>query len=103
MVHAGWFPSSRELATHWLAEFCRQRANAISLLFQTQKILCSHLLIVILDTRQPVFKILTMSVPLAAWFEETVGYLSLFSCICLVIPAFCVAHAALASKLFYFT
>lgn len=69
------------------------RADSISLLFQTQKFFCNSLLIAILDTRQPAFKILIMSVPLAAWFEETVGYLSLFSCICLVIPAFSVAHA----------
>lgn len=60
-MHAGCFSSRDELATQWLAEFFRQQADSIFLLFQTQKFLCNSLLIAMLDTRQSVF--LTSSVP----------------------------------------
>lgn len=65
-MSAGCFSSRYELATQWLAEFFRQRADSLFLLFQTQKLLCNSLLLARLDTRQSVFKILTLSVPLAA-------------------------------------
>lgn len=76
IVYAGWISSRDEPATHWLAEFLRQRAGSIFLIPDSETILqwsvnCN------VRYRRPVFKILTPSVPLAARFEETVGCLTL--------------------------